>query len=390
MAYQVKKITPAIVGIGALDQLGAQAKLAGVTKMMMIVDPFLVGKAEEIAEKLSADGIESVIFSNVVPDPTDVSVMEAYDMMIAAGGVNGIFGMGGGSAMDTAKALNVLVNNEGTLWDYTTITSMGVPAKPGHPLFLATSNAGTGSEVTTAAVISIVDKGMKATIIKYGVTEALMAFVDPALCLTLPTSQTVSTAIDALCHAAECTVGKMPNPVSDAMAYEACRLIYKYLPMVLETPDSIELREKLSIAAMLAGQAFDTTFLNVCHAYGHGMGATLHKPHGSMVGIALPYAMRCAAPVLPARVQAIGEILGATFTGEETPEEIGAKTSDAIHAFYKAVGFPGLKELGVAREDVLKSVPNILADTCWLFSVHEKESEEKVAEVLGKMYDGEL
>lgn len=380
------KVTPCVIGQGAIEQIGVKAKADGITKALIVADPFLTEATERVVGLLKAEGIDSVVFNGVVPDPTDTSVYEAYELLKKEGGIDGIVGLGGGSAIDTAKAVNCCINNELPLWPYTTAGGRK-PCKDGLPLYLISSTAGTGAEVTSAAVISFTERGVKASLRHDNVTYAKWAFVDPDMSKTMPPALTVSTGVDALCHAAEALTVKVTNPISDSMAKEAIRLIYKYLPLVVKEPENMEYREQMSIAAMLAGQAFAVTLIHVGHAFGHGLGAVLHKPHGNMVGVALPYAMTDVADVYPERVKEIGELLGGDFTGCDTPEAIAAKIVEVIYDFYKVIGHPTLADLGISREDAIACYPAVLADTGWLFHAKEKLGEEEVKEIIGRIYD---
>lgn len=384
--FEFARMTPVVVGVGAIDKLSEKAKQAGVTKVLLVVDPFLKEATAKMIVSLQEAGIDSVVFDGVVPDPTDISVYAAHKVLVEAGGVDGIVGMGGGSAIDTAKAVNCAVNNPPPLWKHS-VSGGWEPCKPGLPLFLVSSTAGTGAEVTAPAMITFTEKGLKSSLRHNGCTFANWAFVDPQLCLTMPRSLTVATGIDALCHAAESMTVIRPNPISDALAKEAIRLIFKYLPLVLEDEQNIVYREKMSVAAMLAGQAFAVTLVHMGHAIGHGIGAVLHRPHGNMVGAALPWAMNYVSDVYSERVKDIGECMGMHWSGGESSEEIGKRIAEHIYAFYKKIGLPSLAELGLQRQEVINCAPAVLSDACNRYSPKAAMTEEEIRAALAQVFD---
>lgn len=380
-----KMFIPVVTGEGAVEMLGVKAKECGVTKMLVVVDPMLKEVTDKVVGILKKEGIDSVIFNGVVPDPTDTSVYEAHDVMVKAGGVDGIVGIGGGSAMDTAKAVNCSVNNPIPLWKHAVHGGME-PMKPGLPLFLIPSTAGTGAEVTTPAVITWVEHGFKSALRCY---PSKYAFVDPSISKGMPANLTAATGIDALCHAAECLTIIDHNPVCDAWAKEAIRTIYKWLPVAVRDGSNMEARENMGNAAMLAGLCISNTIAHLAHAFGQSLGAKLHKPHGVTVGVALPCAMDYIADVFTDRVKMVGECMGLTWTGKETPEEVGKRVGQHIYAFNKQVGLATLADLGVTREEALSAAEFVRADTCFKKSP-KTMTDEQIVEYLGKIYDGVL
>jgi len=377
---------PSFTGFGAVRNIGTKAKELGMTKVLLVHDPFLKDGAQLVINALKEVGIETVTFDGVVPDPTDTSVAECSKVMKEAGGVDGIIGMGGGSAMDTAKATNVLVNNPPPLSQYSAIFG-NKPTKAGLPLILIPSTSGTGAECTYSALITFTEKGMKGSIRSANCNLAKCAIVDPEITMGMPPALTVATGVDALAYACEAmTVKGNLNPVSDALAKESIRLIMKYLPVATKDGKNIEAREQMGVAAMLAGMSFSNTLCQLGHAFGHSFGAKLHKPHGTMVGMALPYVLEYDADVYPERIRAIGECMGLTFKDDAKPAEVGKAVSDRILAFYKEINFPTFPSLGVSREQVMTALPLVQKDSCYPFSPKPMD-EATIKEYIDMMYD---
>jgi alcohol dehydrogenase len=377
---------PSLCGFGAVRSIGSKAKEHGMTKVLLVHDPFLKDGADLVIEALKEVGIETITFDGVVPDPTDTSVVECSKVMKAAGGIDGIIGLGGGSAMDTAKAVNVLVNNPLPLSDYSAIFG-NKPTKEGLPLLLVPSTSGTGAECTQSALINFTEKGMKGSIRSANCNLAKCAIVDPEITMSMPPALTVSSGIDALAHACEAmTVKGNLNPVSDALAKETIRLVIKYLPIAAKEGTNIEAREQMGIAAMLAGMAFSNTLCHIGHAFGHSFGAKLHLPHGSMVGMALPYILEFGADVYPERTKMIGECMGLTFKDDAKPVEIGKAVKDRILEFYKEIDFPTFSDFGVTKEQAMTATSLVQKDSCYPFSP-KPMNEEMIKEYIVKMYD---
>ncbi|MBE3581893.1 MAG: iron-containing alcohol dehydrogenase [Thermoanaerobacteraceae bacterium] len=295
--------------------------------------------------------------------------------------IDGIVAVGGGSSMDTAKAINVLMNNEPPIMRY-----FGVQKnlKPGVPMVFIPTTAGTGSEVTHMCVISCTSLGKKDSVVS-PVCLGSLAILDPDLTLGLPPKMTAATGVDALAHAVESMTGGQANPLSDALAREAIRLNAKWLPIAYRDGSNLEARENMLLASMFAGMAFTNALVHLGHSIAHTLGASFHLPHGVACGVALPEVIEYAAKTEYKKVRMICECLGAEVEENASPEEIGAVARDALRALIKSVDIPNLQQLGIPLEDVLGVAPMVVADTGFAL-VPYRITAAKVAEMLRSAY----
>lgn len=390
MASKFTFLTPSYMGPGSFNELGNTVKELNADRVLLVCDPFLTELREKVEKILADQEIACVAFTGVVPEPTDTSIYEGLAVAKEFGNINGIIGMGGGSAMDTAKAINVLYNNPGDLWDYAAI-GLNKATQPGCPLILIPSTSGTGSEATLSSVFTFTERNnQKGSLRQSNCTLAKAAIVDPEITASMPPALTISTGIDALCHASEAlTIRNNPNPISNALAKEAIRIITKWLPIAHEDGSNMEAREMMGYAALMAGQAFAPTLCHIGHAFGHSFGAVLHKPHGMMVGQALPVVLNYLADTDSGMIREIGEAMGLVLPDYASPKSIGTAVSENIYAFYEKIQFPTLEELGCSLEDTLKAVPLVSKDGCYPFASKQPD-EEEVTRLIKKMYIREI
>lgn len=223
-----------------------------------------------------------------VPSDSDLKVVNALAKTYCEKGCDAIIAVGGGSVLDTAKGINILVSEKAD--DLMQFTGAGALKRKLNPLIAVPTTAGTGSEVTMVAVISDPEKNRKMLFASH-VLLPDAAVIDPRMTLTLPPHITAATAMDALAHAVESCVMLAKNPLSDAHAHEAMELICRHLIGVVANPGDKEGRLALATAATLAGIAFSNSMVGMVHALGHSVGSVCHVPHGTCMSILLPYGL---------------------------------------------------------------------------------------------------
>lgn len=380
-SYEV--FVPVIMGGGASLRTGLKVRELGCKKVLVVYDKGLkdAGIAGTIVENIQNAGIETVCFDGVLPDPPDTMV-EGAAAIARNEGIDGIVAVGGGSAIDTAKGINVLINNPPPIMNY-----FGVQKnlKPGVPMVFIPTTSGTGSEVTNMCVISCASLGKKDSVVS-PVCVATLAIVDPELTLGLPPKMTAATGADALAHALESLTGGHANPLSDALAREATRMIAKWLPVAYRDGSNLEAREQMILASMFAGMAFTNALVHLGHSIGHTLGAQFHIPHGIACAVTLPEVIEYAAKTESNKVRMICECLGAEVAEDATPEEIGATARRAVRSLLKSVEIPNIKELGIPLEAAVKVAPLVVADTGFAI-VPYRITAAKVAEMIKSAYD---
>ena len=374
---------PAIMGSGASLRTGIKVRDLGCKKVLVVHGKGMKasGIADTIIENIQNAGVETAVFMKVRPDPPDTIIEEGAEVAKLEG-VDGIVAVGGGSAMDTAKGINVLINNPPPIMQY-----FGVQAnlKPGLPLIFIPTTSGTGSEVTNMTVVSCTSRGNKDSVVS-PVCVGTLAIVDPDLTLGLNPRMTAITGVDALAHAVESMTGGASNPLSDALAREAIREAVKWLPVAYEDGSNLEAREHMILASMFAGMAFTNGLVHLGHSIAHTLGAQFNIPHGLACAAALPEVIEYSSRTEWKKVAMICECLGEEVPENATPEEIGAIARKALRSFLKLVGIPNMKELGLGLEDVINVAPLITADAGFALAPY-RITAARVAEMLESAYD---
>ncbi|TJY42274.1 iron-containing alcohol dehydrogenase [Cohnella pontilimi] len=276
-------------GNGAVQDLPNHIKRLNGGKVLLVTDPGLVkaGVAEHVTHVLEQSGIPFHIYSDIEPDPDIEGVMEGRDAAKSEG-CDCVVGLGGGSALDTAKAVGLMLRNEGHIRHYVGIGQ--VPCK-GAPVVAIPTTAGTGSEITIWSVLS--DKAAK---VKLSVGSPYncpdVALCDPELTVSLPPNLTAATGMDALTHALESYVNKATQPISEAMSVQSMKLIARSLRVAVAQGDNLAARFDMLLASLMAAMAFNPTRLGLSHALAMPLGARFHIPHGTVNAILLPEVMQ--------------------------------------------------------------------------------------------------
>lgn len=383
MITAFNRSVPVLFGAGAALRTGMKVKQLGVNKVLCVYDKGIedAGIAGKIVGNLKAAGLDVVIFDGVKEDPPDTMINEAAAF---AGGrqIEAIVGVGGGSTMDTAKAINVLLTNPPPISQY--YAGSGKPHLPGKPLVLIPTTAGTGSEATNISVVSDTQSQSKKGVLGPAALAAL-AIVDPELLLGLPPKITAATGMDAFAHAVEALTSEGMNPMSDLLAEKAVALITRNLPKAVQDGSDLEARTNMMFASLIAGIAFNDTMPHWGHALAHALGARFHIPHGIGCAVALPAAVEYVADAVPDKVRQAGLAMGLDLPQEMAPAALGAAVSQAIVELNRRLGIPSLKEFKVA-EAFLEQIPGaVLGDDCAMFGP-KRASGANVLSMLKKAY----
>lgn len=332
-----------IFGSGTISQLSNFVK--GYKKPIIISEKFFIenGLVDEIRKSVSAD-----VFSDVSPNP-DVTEVNRCSRQIRENKNDVIIAIGGGSVIDLSKSASVTVD------DITEYHGTGKQVPAEHiPIIAVPTTSGTGSEVTSASVLTNRAIGKKAPIVSNSFFPKI-ALVDPALTISMPAQVTASTGIDVLCHAVEGYWSKGHQPICDALAVYAARLVFENLPRAYDKPDDIEAREKMSEASVIGGLAFSLPKTTSSHACSFPITSIYHVPHGEACGLTLDFFAR---------------INGADSRTVTLAKELGFDTvgnfADAILELKKRTGLrTNLAEFNLTDDDVYELVakshhPNLL------------------------------
>ncbi len=352
--YQPTRIA---FGAGVVKEAGLELKRLGVTRAVIVTDAVLRGKTDVVAQVERALGARCAgVFDGVAPD-TPAEVVDRGAAAARALGADALVSVGGGSAIDTAKGMAIVLTEGGAIRDHQGSQRLG---RRQTPHLAIPTTAGTGSEVSMYAVV--LDEASREKM--HFADDRIIpdgAVLDPALTVGMPRWLTAATALDALTHAIEAFQAMQRNPLSDAAALHAIRLIARALPRALADEKDLAARGILLAAANLAGQAFNGAGVGLVHAMAHVIGARHHVHHGTANAICLPHVMRFDADELSPRLARIAEALGAPPGKDDAATaEAGAR---AVEELVRQSGLPTrLRDAGVPESDLPACAEGALSD----------------------------
>ena len=356
--YQLLMPNRVLYGQGAFNEVGKQVKSLG-KKVLIISDPVMekIGNVSLCEEHLRKESLPYAKYTGVDTEPTDVHVSEAL-AVCREEKCDVIVAVGGGSCIDTAKAVAVMMTNEGTISDY--VGNVQPFASKPLPLIAVPTTAGTGSEVTKATVIINTKTNVKMMISQPELLPAV-AIVDPLLTVSCPPSVTAATGVDALCHAIEAYISRRAHPVTDVLALSAIEAITRYLRRAYENGEDIEAREKMAYGSMLAGAAFSNASVTLVHGMSRPIGALFHVPHGVSNAMLLPGVLEFTKESAIERFAAIGRLI--------KPELKKASNEEAADALVLEVKklcidlhIPNMKTWGIEEEKFTQVVAKMATD----------------------------
>jgi alcohol dehydrogenase len=385
--HSFKTAKKILFGKDALQQLGKEAKSIGLHRIAIITDHGVekAGIVDKVTAVLAQEEIDYGIWNQVEPEPA-LSVGEAAIDFVRDENYEGILGLGGGSSLDTAKVAAVAITNQGRLQDWVKESFQRQPA----PFILIPTTAGTGSEVSNAAVFATPE-------VKYALYSPLLypdiALVEPDLTRTLPPSLTAYTGVDALCHALEAYVSLKASPITDILALKAISLVTKNIRSAYKNGDNMDARADMALAALLAGMAFGNAGTVLGHACGYAYvypTTNLHFPHGYAIGITMPYVLEYNATANLEKHARIAELL------EESKGNLSLRSS----AFRCAVGFKkllqdldmptSLQAVGVTQRMIPSLARNVFRSPKHVARNPRKVTVESLIELFTNAYDGHL
>lgn len=366
--------TRIVFGPGASADAGVEMAALGGKATLIVTDPGVLeaGLVDGVRRSL---GERCVGMFPEVPQDTGLEVVDRAAELARGLGADSLVSVGGGSVMDTAKGLAVLLTEGGRLADYQGFQMLS--RRLAFHIAIPTT-AGTGSEVTFAAVIKDAQARQKLLLFDYHLAPDV-AILDPRLVASLPPRITAFTGMDALTHAVEALHSLQGEPLADALALQAIRLVFRHLPRCLEQGDDLEARGRTLIAATLAGQAFTNTMVGVVHALAHTLGARFGVPHGLANALLLPYGMRYNLEACAGRYALAAEAMGIRTEGL-TEEQAGLKAIEAVRELGVRLGLPRrLREVGVAREALAECAEAALSDGSIVYNPRPAEAESLLA-----------
>ena len=350
--------TPVLFGIGAAEKVGIKAKEFGCGKIFLVTDKGVkaTGMVDKIETYLKNQGLEVYVFDDVVSDPPDTKIDESA-AVFKKEKCDGIVAIGGGSSLDTGKCLKKMSRNEGKAAEFCLDFNLGTT--PGVPLITMPTTSGTGAEVSTGAVVTLTEFGIKG-----GMTNLIpdLAIIDPVLCSGMPSYITAATGMDVLAHVVEEILTISHNLNMDVLACHAVKLVYKSLKKAVENGSDLDARSDMCYAAYIGGVGICEVMLSFGHASAHTIGARKHLMHGALVALTTPGTIRILGPHLPDKMKLLAEAMEIPFDEKTSNDELVKKCSDRVIALRKSIGLKNFKELGLTMEDLDELTDHILDD----------------------------
>lgn len=350
-------------GAGCRKELPAAMQRLGLKKALVCSDKGLikVGTTAMVTDVLTEAGIPFEIYSEIKPNPTVTNVKQGVEAFKASG-ADCLVAIGGGSSMDTAKAIGIVVNNP-EFADVVSLEGCAPTKNKTVPIIALPTTAGTGAEVTINYVIIDEAKQKKMVCVDPNDIPAV-AIVDPELMYSLPKGLTAATGMDALTHAIEGYITKGAWVMSDMYELQAIKMIAENLPLAVEEPRNPVGREGMALAQYIAAQAFSNVGLGLVHGMAHPMGSLFDVPHGVANALLLPTIMEFNKPCCIKKFGVIAQTMGVDTTGM-TDDEAAQAAVDAVKALSICVGIPQhMSELGIKASDIDALADQALADVC--------------------------
>ncbi|MET0766704.1 MAG: hydroxyacid-oxoacid transhydrogenase [Aeromicrobium sp.] len=370
-------------GLGARHELGHDLGQLGAKRVLVVTDPGVAatGAPAEIAEVLRAASIEAIVFDRSRVEPTDASLEEAIAFARAEGPFDAIVAVGGGSSIDTAKAVNLMTTNDGELMDYINapVGRARAPINPLLPLVAVPTTTGTGSESTTICVLDVVSQHVK-TGISHARLRPTLAVVDPELTMTQPAGVTAASGLDILCHALESYTARpftsyerkqanerVPycgsNPIADMWSEKALSLMAASFRTAVRDGDDLAARTEVAMAATFAGLGFGNAGVHIPHANAYPIAGQVRDfrpadyqadhamvPHGMAVSLTAPAAFAFTFEASPERHVRAAELLA---PGATRPDDISQFLPQVLAGIMRDVGIPsGIAEVGFGEGDI--------------------------------------
>lgn len=371
-----KFVAPEIIfGQNALEQVGNSLSRLGVKKVFIVSDPGVIeaGWVDKALPHIKDAGLDYRIWSDLTSNPKDHEVHRGLDCYLESG-CNAVLGIGGGSPIDTAKAIALLSTNSGNVREFEGADKVQYPLPP---IVAVPTTAGSGAEVTQFTVITNTDRKMKMVIGSKSLVPDI-ALVDPSTLTTKDRELTANTGMDVLTHAIEAFISLVATPLTDIQALNAIKLVTKWLPISMSSRSNMEAKEAMAMASLQAGLALSNAILGLVHAMSHQLGGLLDMPHGEANAILLPYVMEYN---LPAAIDRYGDItvaMGENVHGLRRREK-AQRAVEAVRNLSADIGIPEkLSEVGLTDEFIDKLSQNAMQDVLLITNPREVQVDDIV------------
>ena len=367
-------------GINSALVLCEQVAVLGFTRVLIVTDDFLgsSGILDGIKSTLTTSGVEFVVFDGVLPDPAFDQV-QAGEAVYRSEGCQAVIAVGGGSVLDAAKMIAMLHTNPGPLKSFDGIQKC---KKPGATLFAIPTTAGTGSEITLAAIITDPVSHRKIPVVDSKMIPGYVA-LDAEIMKGMPPGITAATGMDALTHAVEAYLSANALPETDAYALAATRLIMENLPRAVAKGKDLEARQAMSFASYYAALAFTRAGVGYVHAISHNFGAYYHTPHGLANAIVMPYVLEYSKPKCIRRLADLAEAAGLKEKGDRR-QALASKFIERIRAMNEEFDIPDELE-ALKRSDIPAIARSALKEAHFTYAVPRYMDQPACEKLISRM-----
>ncbi|WP_332834110.1 iron-containing alcohol dehydrogenase [Clostridium perfringens] len=345
-----------ISGENALNESKAYLKSFG-KRVLIVTDKVMtdLGNVKVLIEVLDSENIEHVLYNEINSEPTD-TMIEKGIKLYKENQCDFLIGLGGGSPIDSTKAIGAMITNEGKISDY-----MGREIEKELPPFaVIPTTAGTGSEATQFTIITDTKNDVK-MLLKGANLLPNLAIVDPRFTMTAPDKITAATGLDALTHAIEAYTSRKAQPLSDSFAVSAVKRIFKYLPIAFDTPKDLKAREEMSIAALEAGIAFNNSSVTIVHGMSRPIGALFHVPHGLSNAMLLEACFTYVVDGAYDRFAQLAKEINIVNDNMSNDEAAKAFIDEVVKLMVK-LEIPTLEEFGVDKTKFFDNIEKMAVD----------------------------
>lgn len=388
--YEFLNSVKIMSGENALENLPHELKMMGAKKPIVLTDAILAkcGTLDKVQKAFKGFDIDVTETYTEIPPDSSIKVINEIAGIFKAKGCDSIIALGGGSVIDTAKGLRIVIEQGGNdIMDYMGLDSL--PRKDRIAFAVIPTTSGTGSECTNVAVIANPDKNVKMEFISYDLLPDF-AVLDPRMTETMPPKITANTGVDALVHAIEGYTCLQKNPLSQSYAFAAIRLITTFLPKAVLEGGNHEYRLAMSNAATMAGIAFSNSMVGLVHAIGHAIGGVAHVPHGIAMAILLPHVMKFNLETLkPAYAELLLPLAGAEIYATTPKDERAQKAIEFVTAFIKqfeSVGLPTKLSDAKVTEDQFDAIAQTAINDGAIVVNPIMATKEQVIEILKEAF----
>lgn len=368
-------------GRGVSEELPKIIQGYGMKNVMVVYDQGVkaAGISEKVMEQVKKAGVKVTVFDKVIPNPTNEIVEEAA-VIAKNAKVDGFVAVGGGSSIDLAKAINVLMTNTGSIGQY---GGIGMVKNPVLPLIAIPTTAGTSSEITNVSALIDTEKVIKYVVIDNKITPSDV-IADPEFTATMPASVTAATGMDAITHAVESYISNMATPFTEYNSLKGLQIIYKNLPTAVKDGNDMDAREQMMIGCIITGFGFSNANLGLVHAIAHTLSAHFKLAHGMANATVLPYVMEFNAESCPEKMVELAKAIGLPISGDVDKDKY--LLSKELLKLTKELGIKTLSEQGIKEKDLDMLAGDVLHEPVLNFNPRKNVTKENVMAILRKAF----